>query len=271
VTIAGDAVLTGEIPIGRLMVLPPAAAAEPAEGDETIDPLTRRRALWLGEARAETAARQGAEVFDAPRCVVRGLEAAIRSHADRLLSRDAVARLVETLRVSQPAVVEQIVPGVLSVARIHRTLQALLREGVPIRPLSELLEVMADHAAAADAPQLADVVRRHLARTICRRARDSRGRLPVVRLAPTGIAALIGEDRRTAPQIVAAVRRAVRPGIERGAAPIVVAPAAARARVRDALAKHLPDIRVFAEEEISDEPQVEVFATLGGDEMARAA
>jgi flagellar biosynthesis protein FlhA len=272
VTIAGDVVLEGELPAGQRMVLPATGAAAPLTGDEAVDPLTRRRAVWLGEARAETAARQGAEVFAEPQCIARGLEAAIRRHADRLLTRDAVARLVETLRASQPAVVEQIVPDVLPVARIHRTLQALLREGVPIRPLAELLEVMADHAGdAADPAQLAELVRRHLARVICRRARDPQGRLTVVRLSPAGITTVVGDDRRAAAQIAGAVRRAVRPGVERGAAPIVVVPAAARLRVREALAKQFPEIQVFAEEEIVDEPRVEVFTTLGGDEVARAA
>jgi flagellar biosynthesis protein FlhA len=272
VTIAGDVVLEGELPAGQRMVLPATGAAAPLTGDEAVDPLTRRRAVWLGEARAESAARQGAEVFAEPQCIARGLEAAIRRHADRLLTRDAVARLVETLRASQPAVVEQIVPDVLPVARIHRTLQALLREGVPIRPLAELLEVMADHAGdAADPAQLAELVRRHLARVICRRARDPQGRLTVVRLSPAGITTVVGDDRRAAAQIAGAVRRAVRPGVERGAAPIVVVPAAARLRVREALAKQFPEIQVFAEEEIVDEPRVEVFTTLGGDEVARAA
>lgn len=272
VTIAGEVVIDEQLPVGKRLVLPAVGATVSLSGDETIEPLSCRRAVWVGDAQAETARRHGAAAFDAAQCIARGLEAAIRRHADRLLTRDAVSRLIETLRASQPAVVEQIVPGVLPVARIHRTLQALLREGVPIRPLAELLEVMADHGVETTEPgPLAEILRRHLARAICRRARDPEGKLTVVRLGPAGVRALEAADRRGVPPIVASVRRAVRPGVERGAAPVVIVPASARALVRDALAKHLPEIRVFAEEEIVDEPRVEVFATLGGEEVARAA
>jgi len=272
-TVAGDTVLEGELPAGKQLVIPPPDAAVALQGEETVDPLTRRRALWVGEAQAETARRHGAAVHDEAAAIIRGLEAAIRRHADRLLTRDAVARLVETLRASQPAVVDQIVPGVLTVARIHRALQALLREGVPIRPLAELLEVMADHASeAAEPAALAEVVRRHLARTICRRARDPQGRLVVVRLSAGAVDALLDDaGRHGASPVVAGVRRAVRPGMERGAAPVVIVPGAVRIRVRDALARQIPEIQVLAEEEIVDEPRVEVFATLGGEEVARAA
>ena len=53
--------------------------------------------------------------------------------------------------------------------------------------------------------------------------------------------------------------------------PVVIVPGAVRIRVRDALARQIPEIQVLAEEEIVDEPRVEVFATLGGEEVARAA
>ena len=127
-----------ELPAAGLLVIP-APGGKVAEGQAAIDPLTGRSATWLGQARAETAALHGATVCDAAGAIARGLEAAVRRHADRLLSREAVNRLVESLRSSQPALVEQTVPDILTVARIQRTLQCLLREGVPIRPLATLL------------------------------------------------------------------------------------------------------------------------------------
>ena len=183
-----------------------------------------------------------------------------------------MAQLIESLRATQPAVVDQIVPGVLTVARIHRTLQVLLREGVPIRPLAELLEIMADHAEEAREPEaLAEIVRRQIARTICRRARDSEGRLAVIRLEPATVAALSQGAARPSSQLVARLRRAARPGIERAAPPVLIVPGPARSRVRSALARHLPELQVLAEEEISDEPRVELFTTITDEEVSRAA
>jgi flagellar biosynthesis protein FlhA len=210
--------------------------------------------------------------------VAAAIAAAVAERADALLTRDACARLVETLRESQPAVVGQIVPDILSLAKIHRTLQGLLREGLPIRPLAELLELMADHAAeAADPADLADVVRGRLVHVLCRRLRDADGRLVVLRLTDTAVAALYGSaadvaDRAgPATKVVAELRRAARPRLDRGAAAVLVVPAADRRNVRDRLARLMPGLTVLADAELAGEPRVEVFATITGAEAARAA
>jgi len=203
---------------------------------------------------------------------------AVHERADALLTRDACARLVETLRESQPAVVGQIVPEVLSLAKIHRTLQGLLREGLPIRPLAELLELMADHAAeAADPADLADVVRGRLIRMLCTRLRDPDGRLVVVRLTEPAATVLcepgadLSDRTNPAAKVVADIRRAARPRLDRGAAAVLVAPAESRREVRDRLARLIPGIVVIGSAEVAGEPRVEVFATIGAGEAARAA
>ena len=273
ITVAGDTVAEAEIPAARLLVVPP-VGERAGDGEAVADPLTGRAAAWLGEARAEVAAERGATVLDAAGVVARALEAAVRRHADRLLSRDAVSRLVESLRASQPAVVEQSVPGLLSIARIQRTLQCLLREGLPIRPLAELLEIMADHAAEAAEPwQLAEIVRRRLAGSICRRARDPEGRLTAVRLAGDGLDALRpAADGGAKPpvRLVAEIRRATRAAVDRGGRPILLVPASLRRPIRESLARPLPELWVLAEEDVADEPRLEIFATIGTG-SARAA
>ena len=276
ISVAGDAVVEDEIPAGRLLAVLQPGTSSPVDGDAAIDPLTGRTGTWVGHAQAETCRLRGATVLDDAGIVARSLESAVRRRADRLLTRDAANRLVESLRTAQPAVVEQIVPGVLTVARIQRTLQCLLREGVPIRPLAELLELMSDHAAEAAEPwQLAEIVRRRLAGTICRRARDPLGRLTAVRLAGGAVDAITKTARGTAPRIsaklVADVRRAVRTAMERGGQPVLLVPAAARRLVREAVGRHLPDVVVLADEETLDETRLEVFATVGMTEAARAA
>jgi flagellar biosynthesis protein FlhA len=213
-------------------------------------------------------------VLDDVGCVSRCLEAVVRRHADRLLSRDATSRLVESLRTSQPALVEQVVPGVLTVAKIQRTLQCLLQEGVPARPLAEIIEVMSDHAAEAAEPrQLAEIVRRRLAGSIRRRARDPEGRLTAVRLVGGAAEAVATSSSGGRPpaRLIAEIRRATRPAVDRGGSAVIVVPAAVRRDVRDVLVRVLPEVLVLAEEEVADEPRLEIFATLGTEEAVRAA
>jgi len=274
VSVAGLPVVEGEVPAGRLLAVPPAGEFFDEEDDESalpaVDPLGGRRGLWLSHARSDAARKRGAAVYDDVACIARAIESAVRRHADRLLSRDAVARLIESLRASQPAVVEHVVPGVLSLAKIHRTLQALLKDGVPIRPLAELLEIMADHAdEAADPAALGEIVRRSLAPAICRRARDAKGSLVVVRLEGPAVDGIVAGGRAS-PGLLAELRRAIRPVVERGGRPVVVVPTGGRVPVREALARHLPETIVLAVDEIADEDRVEVFASVGA-EAARAA
>jgi flagellar biosynthesis protein FlhA len=273
ITVAGQPVAEEELPAGRLLVIPGVGAEAPVSGADAVDWLDGRRCCWASHAQAEAARRRGATVLDESGCVARALEGAVRRHAERLLSREDVARLVESLRSAQPALVGQVVPEPLSIARIQRTLQCLLAEGVPIRPLGELLEIMADHVGEAPEPgDLAEIARRRLAATICRRARDPQGRLTAVRLGGAALDACTAPAAKRPPtKVVAEIRRAVRIAVERGGEPVILVPAEMRRQVRAALVRHLPAVRVLAENEAIDDPGLDVFATVSGEEPARAA
>lgn len=278
IRIGGEACGDAVIPDGRRLALPTPGEPLSLDGPDGVEPGSQRRGVWVGEAQAETARRRGALVLDETACVARALEGAIREHADTLLSRDAVARLIADLEARQPALVAQSTGDSLPLSRIHRTLQLLVREGVPIRPLSEVLEILADHAGDGAGPAaLADAVRLERAATIRRRFRDADGRLVVVRLASAAVEALLagrsaaGAAPREAARVVTFVRRALGPRVERGAPAVVVVPGAVRQAVRDRLVRQIPAIRVLAEEEVADEETLVVFVTVGGEEATTRA
>ena len=272
VTVAGDACADGVLPEGRRLALPRAGEPLSLDGPEGIEPGGQRRGVWVGQALAETAGKRGAAVLDETTCIRLALESSIRRHADKLLSREAVARLLESLRATQPALVEQSTGAGLPLARIHRALQLLIREGVPIRPLSEVLEVLADHAGSDATPvQLAEAVRRERAATICRRGRDADGRLVVVRIAPSALDDLLSDRGRDASRVIAQIRRAVAPRIERGAPAVVVVPAQGRSVARDRLCRQLPMLQVLSDVETAGEDSMVVFVTVGEEAAIRAA
>ncbi|MSR26773.1 MAG: hypothetical protein EXS06_07120 [Planctomycetaceae bacterium] len=272
VTVAGDACADGVLPEGRRLALPRAGEPLSLDGPEGIEPGGQRRGVWVGQALAETAGKRGAAVLDETTCIRLALESSIRRHADKLLPREAVARLLESLRATQPALVEQSTGAGLPLARIHRALQLLIREGVPIRPLSEVLEVLADHAGSDATPvHLAEAVRRERAATICRRGRDADGRLVVVRIAPSALDDLLSDRGREASRVIAQIRRAVAPRIERGAPAVVVVPAHGRSTARDRLCRQLPMLQVLSDVETAGEDSMVVFVTVGEEAAIRAA
>ena len=106
------------------------------------------------------------------------LNETVRQHADELLTRDAVKHLIDELRQTSPAAVDELIPGMMKLGEVQQVLQLLLREGVPIRQLGPILETLGDHAPRTRDPiMLTELVRQRLARTICTRYRDEDLRL----------------------------------------------------------------------------------------------
>ena len=99
------------------------------------------------------------------------------------LTRDATRHLLDELRATSPAVVDELVPGVMKLAEVQQVLHLLLREGLPIRNLGSILESLGDYASrTSDTRTLAEHARQKLSRTICTRYRDSERRLHVLAL-----------------------------------------------------------------------------------------
>ena len=113
------------------------------------------------------------------------LQEIVRRHADELLTRDATKHLIDELKKTSPAVVDELIPSPMKLADVQQVLQMLLREEVPIRQLSLILETLGDYAGKTkDLVFLTEYVRHRLARTICTRYRDAEGRLFVLTLDP---------------------------------------------------------------------------------------
>jgi len=109
----------------------------------------------------------------------------IRTVAAEVTSRQDVSRLIENLKGDSPALVDSIVPEVVPLGTLHKVLQALLKERVPIRDLGTILETTSDYIGATkDADVLSEYVRMSLARQITQLYRDKDGRINVFTIDP---------------------------------------------------------------------------------------
>jgi flagellar biosynthesis protein FlhA len=230
--------------------------------------LPARCVRWGSPAEAEEVTGRGGRAFIGADAIAYMFEQNLRRCVDRLLSRDQMARMLESLRSTEPATVEQTVPDVVSVATVQRTLQCLLREGLPIKPLTVLLEAIADHASEGCSPeQLAEKLRSHIDRTIVRRLRDNEGRLTIIEVTPRAAELLIASESEVASRLeqkrlLAELQRALRPLQDRGRQCAI----SVAQKDRGAFARHMRAAgivtAVVADTELQGQPGLEIFTTI---------
>ena len=145
----------------------PGAVSEEISGIPTFEPSFHLPAIWITEGQREKAESLGYTVVDPPSIIATHLTEVIRSHIAELLTRQDVQNLVDNIKESNPALVEELIPKLLGLGEIQKVLQNLLSEGISIRDLLTIFETLADHASTSrDTDVLTEYVRQSLKRAI---------------------------------------------------------------------------------------------------------
>jgi len=245
------------------------------KGIAAREPAFDTRAVWIEPGQRDQAERLGYTVVEPPSVLATHFTELVHKHADEILTRDATKHLIDELKKTSPAVVDELVPAQMSLAEVQRILQMLLRERVSIRQLGPILETLGDHAGRTKDPVLlTEQVRCRLARTICSRYRDDQRRLRVVTLG----AALEDQVRSCfdateqgmhvlmAPQAIEAICRSIACEVERltaaGHPPVVLVSPQIRPVLRQLTAPHLPHLHVLGYGEITRDTQIDMVGTV---------
>jgi len=161
--IRGKAVARGQIMAGRWLAMNVSGSQVALKGVPTREPVFKLEATWIDEAEKRTAEINGFTVVDASSVLITHLSETLKTSAHLLLGRQEVQGLVDHLKQSQPALIAELLPDLVSVGVIQRVLQNLLREGVAIVNLPLILEGVADFASLSKNPDdLVELVRRRL-------------------------------------------------------------------------------------------------------------
>jgi flagellar biosynthesis protein FlhA len=275
VKIRGTAVGQGIAYAGRLLAVPPAGLVSRPDGRDGVDPATGQPAVWIHADGREVAELAGCRVLEASAIVAGHFGEIVADHADELLTREQVERLLERVRSTAPTLAGEVVPGLLRAGELQRVLQNLLRERVSIRDLEAILETLAVHAGKTkDLAILTEHVRQSLARQITEAYRGVDGRLRVVtlarpldaRLAAAGnqaetrpAEALGGE---TAKSIVRAAAMAVGTLVDNDYPPVILTSPAARAVLKDLTRADLPRLVILSQSEIPRDTPVEILGSV---------
>jgi flagellar biosynthesis protein FlhA len=165
--VRGTEAARGRIMAGHKLAMDPGDAVGNLSGVPTTEPAFGLPAVWIADAQHGEAEALGYTVVDGESVIVTHLTETIRSHAAQLLTRQDVRQLLDQLKESNEAVVNEVVPDILSLGEIQRVLQTLLGEAVSIRDLGAIVEAVGDKARITRDPSLlAEYARQALGRAI---------------------------------------------------------------------------------------------------------
>jgi len=165
--VRGSEVARGKVMAGHLLAMDPGDAVGKLQGIPTTEPAFGLPATWIHQSQHAEAEALGYTVVDPESVIVTHLTETIRTHAAQLLTRQDVRQLLDQLKASNEAVVNEVVPDVLTLGEIQRVLQALLAEGVSIRDLGAIVEAIGDKARLTRDPHLlGEYARQALGRAI---------------------------------------------------------------------------------------------------------
>jgi len=282
--VRGTEVARGGIMAGHQLAMDPGDAMGELAGVPTTEPAFGLPAVWIAEHSRAEAEALGWTVVDAESVVVTHLTEIIRTHASELLSRQETRNLLDQLKEVNAAVVDEVVPDVLSLGEIQRVLQALLREGVSVRDLGAIVEAVGDKARLTrDPAMLAEYARQALGRTIVAPYLDLEGTLRAIALDPgleqeiaeslvqTADGEFLAMDPQRAATLVDACAEQVEHALGRGGRPVLLCSARVRRHLRRLCEQRLPQLAVCSYNEIAQGVAVETTGVIGpADAMAAA-
>ena len=258
--------------------------ADPSlDGVPTTEPAFGLPALWISQAARERAEAAGYTVVDPASIIITHLTEVVRQHAGELISLQDVKLLVDGLRERMPAVVDEATPELLSLGEVHRVLAALLTEGVSIRDLATILEMLSDKARITkDTALLAEYARQALARQITQEMLGPGGELSVITLdsgfehevtesiVQTPDGTYLGLDPGRAAAMCDGVRIQVEQAAKLGVRPALLCSARLRRHLKALTAHAVPRLVVLSYNEIVPSVRVETVGVVHAEAAAAA-
>jgi flagellar biosynthesis protein FlhA len=254
---------SGKVFANQLMVMDPMGREISLPGYHTTEPTFGLPATWIEPALRDEAEMQGLSIIDPSTVISTHLTEVLKANVADLLSYANVQSLLSGLSKDQQKLVEDIVPGQITVSGIQRVLQALLNERVSIRDLPTILEGIAEIAGPGRSPQtIAEHVRSRLARQLCAANLNMDGNLPLLTLSPQWerdfAEAMVGEGENRhlamAPsrlqQFITAVQSAYENAAQQGELPVLITSPSIRPHVRAIIERFRPQTVVMSQNEV---------------------
>jgi flagellar biosynthesis protein FlhA len=276
IKLRGNPIGEGEVFPNYHLALLPENTDEAPPGIRTEDPTFGLPAVWVNERDLSDAERMGITIVEAPAVITTHLHEVLRKNAHRLLERQEVKKLVDKVEEESPALINELMPDLMSLGQIQKVLKRLLRERVPIRDLVTILEALADHAPQTkNVDVLTEYTRAEMAPTITRQFRGPDGTILAVVLdsmleqhlleqAGQGDlnANTLGLDPDRAEQFIVQADEEAKRLISQGRDPVLLTSPVLRATLFDFLNPMLSDINVLSYNDLVPEADIEVVGQI---------
>jgi len=281
ISLMGVTVAEAEVFPDRELAINPGQVFGNLDGVRTKDPAFGLDAIWINATQKEQAQTLGYTVVDPSTVVATHLNQILQNHTYELLGHEDVQKLLDMLAKTSPKLVEELVPGTISLNIFLKVLQNLLHERVPIRDIRSIAEALAGaNGRSQDPVALTALARIALRRQIVQNIIGNEQNLPVVTLDP-GLEQLLLSTVQQAQKAGADDGAFIEPGLadrlqeslvsaaqkqEMAGKPLVLLVAAPLRMMMSRFVRHsLPDMRVLAYTEIPDNKQITIDANVGAD------
>jgi flagellar biosynthesis protein FlhA len=254
------------------MAINPGQVTGSLPGTPTQDPAFGLPAVWIDGNLRQQAQIHGYTVVDACTVMATHLNHLIQTHAAELLGRQEVQQLLDQIAKTAPKLTEDLVPKLISLSTLHKVLQNLLEEEVPIRDMRTILDVLAEHAPSVkDATELTTLVRLALGRAITQQLFPGDAELQVIGLDGSldsvlqqAMTSSSGIEPGLADNLLRQAQAAIVRQEQMGLAPVLVVQHALRVLLSRFLRRSLPQLKVLSHAEIPDSRNIKITATIGG-------
>ncbi|HHA1951333.1 TPA: flagellar biosynthesis protein FlhA [Enterobacter ludwigii] len=262
----------GEVQPDRWMAINPGCAEGEVPGTPCTEPTFGLPALWIDEVHRELAQTLGYTVVDPSSVVATHLNHLISTHTDELFGRQEAQQLLDQIARQSPKLIDDLIPAVISLTTLHKVLQNLLSERVPIRDMRTIIDTLAEFATAqSDADELTARVRARLSRAITQQWFPGEDDIQ-----------LIGLDLSLEQLLIQATQSgsAIEPGIAEnlmkqtekallhqeglGAPPVLLVNPALRLMLSRYLRRIFPQLAVLSSQEINTQRNVRMTYLIGG-------
>ncbi|MFF2089026.1 flagellar biosynthesis protein FlhA [Paenibacillus sp. NPDC058174] len=269
IKIKGNTVARGELLLNHYLAMSPGFEDDSVIGIETTEPAFGLPAIWIDEPMKERAELSGYTVVDPPSVVATHLTEIIKRHAHELIGRQETKALVDNVRETYPALIDELIPSILSIGELQKVLAKLLREKVSIRDLVTIFESLADQGNYTKDPDiLTEYVRQALSRQITQQFSSTGDTLKVITVGPalekkiaesvqqSDQGSYIALDPIATQQIYSKLNEQVTRQIQSGQQPVVLTSPTIRMYLRQIVERTMQDVPVLSYSEL--EPNIEV-------------